>query len=79
MRLALDIVSALLVFLFAFVLAGWFLMPHLPPVPSRPVSVWEPAYWVDNWIGVLLGLVLGGLSLRASRARHSRGDSPDES
>ncbi len=58
-------VSFVFVFAGVFFLAGWFLMPHLPPVPDRPISAFEGEYWVDNWIGVLLGLLLGGLSARS--------------
>lgn len=65
------IVSFLFVFLFAFVLGGWFLMPHLPPVPDHPVTTLDAEYWTTNWAGAVLGLVLGGLSawsvLRKSR------------
>jgi drug/metabolite transporter (DMT)-like permease len=55
-------ISFLFVFIGVFFLAGWFLMPYLPPIPNRPVSVFENEYWIDNWIGLLLGIVLGGLS-----------------
>ena len=48
-----------------FFLAGWFLMPHLPPVPRHPVSVFEAEYWKDNWAGYVLGVILGGLSARS--------------
>ena len=58
-------VSFALVFVFAFVLGGWFLMPYLPPVPDRPVTVFEREYWTTNWAGALLGAILGGLSARA--------------
>jgi hypothetical protein len=53
------------VFAGVFFLAGWFLMPHLPPVPDHPVSAFEAEYWRDNWIGYLLGAILGGLSARS--------------
>ena len=56
------IVSFVVVFILAFVLGGWFLRPHLSPVPLRPVSVFEMEYWMTNWAGALLGLLLGGLS-----------------
>jgi Na+/phosphate symporter len=58
-------VSFAFVFAGAFFLAGWFLMPHLPPIPDHPVSVFESDYWRDNWIGYLLGATLGGLSARS--------------
>jgi hypothetical protein len=58
------IVSFLVVFVFTFFLAGWFLMPYLPPVPNHPVTVFELEYWTTNWIGVLLGILLGLLSAR---------------
>ena len=58
-------ISFLFVFAGVFLLAGWFLMPHLPPVPDHPVSAFEAEYWKDNWIGYLLGIVLGGLSARS--------------
>jgi len=54
--------SFFFVFVFAFVLGGWFLMPHLPPVPDHVVSVFEAEYWTTNWAGALLGLILGSLS-----------------
>ncbi len=62
MKYASAVVSFLFVFAGVFFLAGLFLMPYLPPVPARPVTVFEGAYWTTNWIGVLLGLILGGLS-----------------
>ena len=58
-------ISFAFVFAGVFFLAGWFLMPHLPPVPDHPISVFEGEYWIDNWIGYLLGVVLGGLSARS--------------
>ena len=60
-----PLISFVFVFAGVFFLAGLFLMPYLPPVPDRPVSVFESAYWLDNWIGCLLGLILGGLSARS--------------
>ncbi|HUW84443.1 MAG TPA: hypothetical protein VMZ31_16785 [Phycisphaerae bacterium] len=65
MKCVSAVISFLFVFVAVFFLAGWFLMPHLPPVPDRPISVFEGEYWADNWIGALLGLVLGGLSARS--------------
>src|SRR5258707_6801940 len=59
------IISFIFVFIFAFILGGWFLMPHLPPVPDHPVHVWELEYWTTNWAGALLGIVLGTWSFRA--------------
>ena len=55
-------ISFAFVFAGVFFLAGWFLRPHLPPVPDHPVSVFEAEYWKDNWIGYLLGTVFGSLS-----------------
>ena len=66
MRLVTAITSFALVFACCFVLGGWFLMPHLPPVPARPVTVFELEYWTTNWAGAALGIVLGGLSARAA-------------
>ena len=57
-------ISFIIVFVIVFILGGWFLMPHLPPIPDRPISVYELEYWTDNWAGALLGLILGGLSAR---------------
>jgi len=65
MKYVSALISFAFVFAAVFILAGWFLMPHLPPVPDHPVSVFEGEYWKDNWIGYLLGAVLGGLSARA--------------
>lgn len=59
------IASFIVVFVFAFILGGWFLMPHLPPTPNHPVSAFELEYWTTNWAGALLGLILGGLSARS--------------
>jgi len=58
-------ISFIIVFVIVFILGGWFLMPHLPPIPDRPVSVYELDYWTDNWAGALLGLILAGLSARS--------------
>ena len=59
------IVSFVVVFVLAFVLGGWFLMPHLPPTPDHLVTVFELEYWQTNWAGALCGLVLGLLSARS--------------
>jgi membrane associated rhomboid family serine protease len=56
------VISFLAVFVLAFVLGGWFLMPHLPPTPDHPVTVFEAEYWKTNWAGAVLGIILGGLS-----------------
>jgi hypothetical protein len=58
-------ISFIFVFAGVFFLAGLFLMPHLPPVPDHPVTIFEGDYWKGNWIGYLLGTVLGGLSSRS--------------
>ena len=65
MKYASALISFVFVFVAVFFLAGWFLMPHLPPVPDHPISVFEADYWKDNWIGYLLGVVAGGFSARA--------------
>lgn len=74
MRTTNAIISFVVVFAGCFFLGGWFLMPHLPPVPPRPVTVFELEYWTTNWAGALLGLVLGGLSARSvlKKGRASR-------
>jgi hypothetical protein len=66
MRYATAAIAFLSMFALGFVLGGWFLMPHLPPVPDHPVGVFEAEYWTTNWAGALLGLVLGILSARSS-------------
>ena len=53
-------------FAMVFFLAGLFLMPYLPPVPARRITVFEGAYWTDNWIGLVLGLPAGIYSARKS-------------
>ena len=58
-------ISFIIVFVIVFILGGWFLMPHLPPIPDRLISVYELDYWTDNWAGALLGLILAGLSARS--------------
>ena len=58
-------ISFAFVFAGVFFLAGWFLMPYLPPVPDHPVSFVEAEYWKDNWAGSVLGFVLGALSARS--------------
>ena len=63
------------VFVIAFILGGLFLMPHLPPVPSRPVGVFELDFWATNWAGALLGLLLGALSARSVLKSKRRGRS----
>ena len=67
-------ISFAFVFAGVFFIAGLFLMPHLPPVPDHPVSAFEAEFWRDNWIGYLLGTILGALSARSvlkSAARKS--------
>ena len=63
--MAKAITSFIVVFIFAFFLGGWFLMPHLPPVPDHPVTIFEAEYWTTNWAGALMGILLGGLSARS--------------
>jgi hypothetical protein len=65
-RMVKATVSFIVVFVIAFVLGGWFLMPHLPPTPDHPVGVLEAEYWTTNWAGALLGIILGGLSARSA-------------
>jgi hypothetical protein len=69
-------VSASISFLFVsigvFFIAGWFLMPHLPPVPDHPMSAFEGEYWKNNWIGYLLGPIFGFLSARSVIKKASR-------
>jgi len=56
-------ISAAVSFLFVgagvFLLAGLFILPHVPPYPCPPVSCLEGRYWYDNWPGYVLGLGLG--------------------
>ena len=62
MKYVSAISSFIVVFGGVFFLAGWLLMPHLPPVPDRPVSAFEVEYWIDNWAGVVLGVIFGTIS-----------------
>jgi hypothetical protein len=59
------VVSFIVVFVLAFVLGGLYLMPHLPPFPTHPVTMFEAEYWNTNWAGAVLGIVLGGVSARS--------------
>jgi uncharacterized membrane protein AbrB (regulator of aidB expression) len=59
-------VAFFVVFACAFVLGGWFLMPHLPPTPDHFVNVFDLEYWTDNWAGALLGIALGAMSARST-------------
>lgn len=65
-------ISFLVVFAIAFILGGWFLMPHLPPTPKHPVSAFELEYWTTNWAGAVLGLILGGLSARSAYKKRNK-------
>ena len=65
MKFVSAFISFVFVFAGVFFLAGLFLMPYLPPVPDRPISMVETDYWKDNWIGCILGVILGGLSARS--------------
>jgi hypothetical protein len=69
MRYITATLSFLLMFILGFFLGGWFLMPHLPPLPDHPVSAVQAEYWTDNWAGAILGVVLGTLSARAALRR----------
>jgi hypothetical protein len=75
MRAILSLFSFLVIFILGFFLGGWFLMPHLPPVPDHPVSALELEYWTTNWAGTVLGLLLAGLSAWSS-ARRNRPTDP---
>jgi len=66
------VVSFLFVFAGVFLLAGLFVHPHLPPHPSVSVTIFELWYWIDNWSGAVLGVVLGGLSARQTWRRTKR-------
>lgn len=63
-------ISFIFVFIFTFVLGGWFLMPYLPPVPDHPVTVFDAEYWMTNWAGALLGIIFGCLSARSVLKRN---------
>jgi uncharacterized protein (DUF2062 family) len=65
MRYLSAIISFVVLFVFAFALGGFFLMPFLPPTPDHSVHFFEAEYWTTNWAGIVLGLVLGGLSARS--------------
>jgi hypothetical protein len=69
MRRTTATIAFLFMFAIGFILGGWFLMPHLSPVPEHPVGVFEAEYWTTNWAGVLLGLALGTLSARSTLKR----------
>ncbi len=75
-------ISFLFVFAGVFFLAGWFLMPYLPPVPDHPVWVFQSEFWIDNWIGYLLGAVFGALSansvLKKERSKRRLGHGTDQ-
>lgn len=58
--------SFVFVFICVFFLCGWFLMPYLPPTPTRPISVFDSAYWTDNWVGFILGTIMGYVSFKSS-------------
>jgi membrane associated rhomboid family serine protease len=75
MRYVTAVIAFLLMFAIGFVLGGWFLMPHLPPVPDHPVTVFEAEYWTTNWAGALFGLVFGFLSARSTLKRKPRSTS----
>ncbi len=64
-------ISFIIVFVIVFILGGWFLMPHLPPIPLRPISAYELDYWTDNGAGALLGLILAGLSYRSIKENYN--------
>ncbi|MHC4714833.1 MAG: hypothetical protein ACYTAN_16445 [Planctomycetota bacterium] len=55
-------VSFVFVFAVVFLLSGLLIMPFVPPYPDRPVTIFEGAYWYDNWPGLLLGCALGVLA-----------------
>jgi hypothetical protein len=75
MRCVTAVIAFLLMFAIGFVLGGWFLMPHLPPVPDHPVTVFEAEYWTTNWAGASLGLVFGVLSARSTLKRMAQSPS----
>jgi len=66
MRYIKAAIAFALIFFAVFALAGWFILPHVPPTPDRPVSVVEGAYWLPNWPGYIAGAVLGTLSARST-------------
>ena len=47
-------ISFIIVFVIVFILGAWFLMPHLPPIPLRPISLYQLEYPTVNWAGALL-------------------------
>jgi succinate dehydrogenase hydrophobic anchor subunit len=60
------------VFAMVFILAGWVLMPILPPYPDHEVRVFEGEYWKNNWVGYLLGTILGVLSAHSALKRATK-------
>jgi hypothetical protein len=50
-------------FVFAFVIGGVWLMPHLPPHYLKALPLSDPRFWVTNWAGALLGIFLCGMRL----------------
>ncbi|MGE5611951.1 MAG: hypothetical protein ACM359_22080 [Bacillota bacterium] len=69
-----EMLSAAVVFGCVFFLAGYLLMPYLPPTPARPVSVFEGEYWVTNWAGLVLGgVAVAGNVMLLKRRRMKAG------
>ena len=66
MRWPIAALAFLVSFAAIFLLAGWFILPHVPPTPAQPVSAMTLAYWLPNWPGYVLGLIIGLLSARAT-------------
>jgi hypothetical protein len=65
MKYVSALISFAFVFAAVFLMAGLFLMPFLPPIPDRPISALEEEYWLQNWAGLVLGLLLGTMSARS--------------
>lgn len=45
-------------FLIGFLICATGLMPHLPPYPPRPGSLFDRTMWTTNWAGAVLGVLL---------------------
>ncbi len=72
MKIFESILSFLLIFVLVFVLAGWFLMPYLPPTPKHTITIFDIEYWTRNWAGALLGIILGVLSTWLTTKKSNR-------
>lgn len=66
LKVLMAAISFGVVFISLFFICGWFIMPHVPPYPETEAHPFEVRYWIDNWVGLIVGASCGAISVYQS-------------